>query len=291
MFGYTMMYQKFETNKMHRCYKNYYCGICFGLEQSYGQMCRFLLSYDVTLAALILGCHPRPLQKKYACLGECKEKKCIFGKENWKQIAAISILLVNEKIKDDINDDHSFRARVGKIILKGKIRKAQKAYQGIEAAISKGYGAMYVLEQQHSSIREIEDSFAEMMVNTLAECKPLTDWEQKYIRCVARWIYYIDALDDYEKDFREKKFNALKMADADTLDLYTKKYLAVIVSDLHHVYRDIPELTETVEKDSTEKELLLTFIKNSMALTTLRVITGTAIQKFKSGSVWDGAIK
>lgn len=330
MFGYTIMYPRFETWKMHRCYKNYYCGTCFGLEHNYGQACRMLLSYDVTLIALILGCHSSPLQKKFKCFGQCRQKKCIFYEGMWNQIAAINILLVNEKLKDDINDENSIIARIGKLILNRKIRKAKRSFPKMAAAISKGYENMYILEKRGSGIREIEDCFATMMVNTLEECKRLTEWERKYIVCVARWIYYIDALDDYEKDFKEGKFNALKKSDAKNLYEYTRKYISVIASDLNYIYKDIRELINTAgneedtmdmkadtdimdmkadaditdikditnirrtmdDKDITiERKILLTLIKDNMAFTTAKVITQNEGIKIKVGSIWDGRRK
>lgn len=286
-----MMYPELETWKMYRCYKNYYCGTCFALEHNYGHTSRLLLSYDITLVALILMCHPKPLQDKYNCFGQCSEKRCVFCDDVWKQVAAMNILLVNEKLKDDINDDGSIKAKLVKIVLDGKIRKAEREYPDMADKITKGYEEMYILEKQNSDIHQIEDRFALMMVNALDVCKPLTEWEKKYISCVAKWIYYIDALDDYEKDFKKRKFNALKKENADTLYTYIQNYLPEIVSDLDYIYQDIPKLLQSSEEDMIERKILLTMIKYNMVLTTSKVISKSSVRKVKAGSVWGGIRK
>lgn len=45
MFGYLSVQKRNMTWQMSRCYQNYYCRTCFGLEQNYEQSSRFLLSY------------------------------------------------------------------------------------------------------------------------------------------------------------------------------------------------------------------------------------------------------
>ena len=95
-------------------------------------------------------------------------------------------------------------------MLARKIRRAQKGIRIWRVRLRKDNGDIYVLEQQNSGVREIEECFADMMEHTMSACRALKEWERRYIRCISKWIYYIDALDDYEEDFKEKKFNPLK---------------------------------------------------------------------------------
>lgn len=289
MFGYLAMHHFFQTYHMHRCYANYYCGTCFGLEHNYGQISRMLLSNDVSLLAILIGCHEKPLQERYRCFGACREKHCLFHGGKWNRMAAINILLVNEKLKDDINDEHSVKAGLGMLLLHHSIRKAEADFPQMAKAIENGYKEIYRLEQAGSGIRAIEESFADMMINTLTLCRTLEDWEILYIRYISRWIYYIDALDDYEEDFQKGRFNALKKADAPTMYVYTKKYISEISEDLQYIYRDLQSILEQMPEETTEHKLLRTLIRDDIPLRTAKVLSSKKYRKLKVGSVWEGS--
>lgn len=289
MFGYLTMHNRFQTFKMHRCYANYYCGTCFGLEHNFGQISRFLLSNDVALLGILMKCHEEPLRPRYLCYGKCKEKHCIFHGGMWSQMAAMNILLVNEKIKDDRNDEHSWKAFFARILLSGQIRRAQKRYPEMAKEIAQGYVQMYRLECEGSGVRPIEECFADMMVNTLSTCRKLQDWEVDYIRHISKWIYYIDALDDYEEDCQAGRFNSLKKEDAKTMDAYTRKYMHVIIDDIKYIYQDMDKLLEAMPQEKTEDFLLRTLICNDIPLRTAKVLSKRKMDKVKIGSIWEGS--
>lgn len=291
MFGYLAMHRQLMTWNMQRCYRNYYCGTCFGLEFNYGQVSRLLLSYDVALLGILTKCHPDPLRERYACLERCETCRHMFHGGAWEQMAAINLLLVNEKLKDDVNDDRSWKAYVGKILLGRKIRKAQKQYPDMAHAIEKGYRNIYLLEKQNSKVEEIEECFADMMEHTMSKCRTLEEWERGYIRCISKWIYYIDALDDYEEDYRKKKFNPLKKEDAKTFYEYTRKYILTIGQDLRRLYRNIVAVQKILPSESTEDRLLSYLLTGCIPATTARVLSGRKQVKLKLGSIWEQAGK
>lgn len=289
MFGYLTMQRQLMTWKMQRCYRNYYCGTCFGLEFNYGQVSRLLLSYDVALLGIVLQCHQAPLKDREPCFGQCRECRVRFRGGVWEQMGAVNLLLVNEKLKDDINDDHSLKAHAGKLLLGRKIRRAQKRYPDMAYAIEKGYRDIYALEQQNSGVREIEECFADMMEHTMSECGALEEWERRYIRCISKWIYYIDALDDYENDYKEKKFNPLKREDAETFYEYSRRYILTIGEDLQYLYEDIAEVHRMLPAHSTEEKLLAHLLTSGIPATTARILSGRKQLKLKLGSVWEQA--
>ncbi len=289
MFGYLTMQRQFMTWKMQRCYRNYYCGTCFGLEFHYGQVSRLLLSYDVALLGIVLQCHADPLMEREPCFGQCRECRSLFCQSIWGQMGAVNLLLVNEKLKDDINDDRSLKAYAGKLLLARKIRRAQKRYPDMARAIEKGYGDIYVLEQQNSGVREIEECFADMMEHTMSACRALKEWERRYIRCISKWIYYIDALDDYEEDFKEKKFNPLKKEDAETFYEYSRRYILTIGEDLRHLYEEIAAVHKMLPVHSTEERLLAHLLTAGIPATTARILSGRKQLKLKLGSIWEQA--
>lgn len=287
MFGYLTMRRRFMTWQMTRGYRNYYCGTCFGLQYGYGQISRFLLSYDVALLGILMRCHEDPLRECYRCHGNRKEKFCMFSSEGWNQMAAINLLLVNEKLKDDINDDHSIKARLAQIVLGEKIRGAVRKYPEMAASIARGYEEIYGLEKRNSGVREIGECFADMMENTMSAYRPLKEWEREYLRGISRWIYYIDALEDYERDWKERKFNPLKKEDASTFYDYIRLYMGTVWDDLQYLYEPIVKVLETMPKETVEERLLVSMLRDNIPYTTSRVLSGRGTGKIKIGSVWE----
>lgn len=287
MFGYLTMQKRFMTWQMNRGYRNYYCGTCFGLQYNYGQVSRFLLSYDVALLGILMKCHENPLRECYHCEGERKEKTCVFSGGGWNRMAAINLLLVNEKLKDDINDDGSIKAHIGKLLLSRKMKKAEQQYPGMAEVIARGYREIYALEKKNSSVQEIGECFADMMEHTMSTYRALEKWEIDYIRCISRWIYYIDALDDYEKDFKEKKFNPLKKEDAPTFYEYLRLHMDTVLSDIRYLYEPIAEVLKIMPQNTMEDRLLTALLRDNIPYTTSRILSGKAFIKLRIGSVFD----
>lgn len=289
MFGYLSVHHRFLTFQMHRCYINYYCGLCFGLEHNYGQLRRFLLSNDASFLGILLECHPEAQQPRQLCFGNCRQKRCRFYGGPWDQLASMNLLLIREKLKDDKNDERSLRARAGMVLLGRDFQKAEKKYPVMADAIVRGYADMYALEQAGSGIRPIEERFGQMMVETMSSFGPVNAWQESYIRHISRWIYYIDAIDDYEEDFRKRRFNALHEADSETYQAYVKNHLKTILDDIGYIYRDLEYLAEQIPKDKPEYALLRAMILHDIPLRTAYVLSRRKAHKGKTGSIWEGA--
>lgn len=249
------------------------------------------MSYDVALLGIVLQCHQSPLMDRYPCLGRCSGCRSMFHGGTWGQMGALNLLLVNEKLKDDINDERSMKAYAGRLLLGRKIRKAQKEYPHMAYEVEKGYREIYALEKQNSGVREIEECFADMMEHTMSTCRPLEEWERRYIRCISKWIYYIDALDDYEDDYREKKFNPLKQEDAGTFYEYSRRYILTIGQDLKYLYEDIAAAHRMLPTGSTEEKLLAHLLSSGIPAVTARILSGRKQIRLKLGSVWEQAGK
>ena len=123
MFGYLRPFQNRMKKDLQTAYKNYYCGTCFTLQHNYGLSSALLLSYDVVLFGLSLKSLEQPMSERLPCFGEKKAKKQ-FVNEKWKVIASISMLLVAEKLRDDIEDENSILAKIAFCFYSKKIRKA-----------------------------------------------------------------------------------------------------------------------------------------------------------------------
>ena len=209
MFGYFRFNQLYASPRVRRVYKNYYCGTCFALEYNYGEISRFILSYDVVILALLARLHKNSTADILPCFLRKKEKKQFYNDEGWKKLSAINILLMKAKLDDDINDEKAVKAKATYVVFGRAIKKAEKEYPKLAAIIKNGYKRIFELEMSGADILDICDEFAELMMKLAFEAYRIDDDRLEFLRVISRWLYFIDQLDDYDDDVIEGKYNPL----------------------------------------------------------------------------------
>lgn len=288
MFGYFRFLSQYSDYQIQTAYKNYYCGLCFALDMHYGALSRMLLSYDVTILAIALHAHPAPLCEKLKCMGhkECKQE--YFRSETWKKIAAINILLAAEKMSDDISDERSFKAAVGSVFYKKIIRKAKQDYPQIYKAIRGGYTAIVDAEKKNCDVLQIGDLFADMMASILQVGFSASDTMHTYVREISRWLYFIDALDDYDKDLQKNRFNPIAIPET-----CFKEYLLTEYPQVQQLLKSLYEKHNTLitqlSDGSLENEILISILKNSIPAVTALIMQQHTLPELlhcKSGNEW-----
>lgn len=290
MFGYFRFYNQYASYDMQKVHKNYYCATCFALEQHYGQLSRLLLSYDVTLLAIMLSCHKSSKCDSMKCVGNCSKKKELFNGNQWKKVAAINILLSAEKFDDDINDEKSVSAKLLKTVFSKPIKKAKQDFPEIDKIIIENYQQILVAEKNNMSVLEIGNVFASMMLNIMVSAFGCKEREQLYITEISRWLYFIDALDDYDKDVKKNRFNPLVIPGVnynEYVNLHTNE-IQIIISDL---YKNFSTIISHFDFQDEETRILVGLIQNTIPSVTSRILCGKRLPSLlhkKNGNVWKG---
>ena len=210
MFGYFKMDADCPT-AIGEHYKKFYCFLCRSLEKYYGQLSRCLLSYDVALLLLLFTEEGFLSQvPKIGCLRKTPELKQSLTEEVSRKIATLHVLLVAAKLDDDIRDEGSFAAKAAQLAASGQISKAKKTEPEMWEIIRDEYIALRELEKQNAPLDALEQQFSRMMVLVGARCFGLQDPQRlKALDFAARWLYFIDAVDDLDENLAEKTFNPL----------------------------------------------------------------------------------
>lgn len=290
MFGYLRAHRRRMTGQMRKAYRNYYCGTCFALQKHYGLLSRLLLSYDVILLGILLKSHEQPLGKRLWCYGQWGKKRQ-FANDEWKSVAAITVLLTAGKLDDDIVDDNSLLAKMASFVFAGQIKQARRDYPEISAAITSGYKQIYTHEQEGQSVEVIAADFSAMMETVYRQAHTngeLIAEKTRYIKAVSAWLYFIDALDDYGKDLERKRFNPLLKEGVSHID-YINKHLAEIHRLVQHFYGNLMDSLKGLPQEAVEDELLANLANNTVPLMTATVLKRNAAPRsglFRQGMVW-----
>lgn len=238
MFGYIRTDLPNLYIKDSLLYKALYCGLCKSIGGKCGQCGRFTLTYDLTfLSALFHNILDIDIQiKKERCILHWFVKRPVAGNDPLtERIACLNVIMAHHKVTDDILDEGKGRGK------RAFIRKAYKRAKAEEPVLDEIVGRNYavLLDYEKSNGDSIDiaaDSFGNMVREISKEllgekCSPAAE-ELGYN--LGKWIYLIDALDDFDKDRKKKRFNPFANAYP---DVSSKEELCKIKrSELEYIF-------------------------------------------------------
>ena len=216
MFGYVRTDTPYLFIKDDKLYRAMYCGVCKGISEVCGQSARMGLSYDVTFLSVLLhnlaGIDVK-IEKSH-CLTHCiRSRQMAEVDELTRQLGALNTALVYFKYTDDIADGDHGRGK--RLWFKKGYRLVKKKYPEIARIVRENMQAQDKIEQANTdSVDRAADATATMLAQfsdyVLGEKKT----EESYSLCYAigKWIYLIDALDDYDKDKKKGAYNPFLLA-------------------------------------------------------------------------------
>lgn len=219
MYGYVRAIKDNMTADELDRYQGYYCGLCKELGARYGQKSRMLLSYDMTFLALLLASvspDADNISREKCILHHFKAKPVIKSKYN-AYAADMTVILAYEKTRDDRADGKA-AAGAGLKLLAPAYGEACERRSEAASLIRHRLEAFYQAERAgEKSCDRMADLFAEVMKVIFSGCGEFNrEAGESRVRIMAeagaslgRWIYLIDALDDFREDIKSGNYNPL----------------------------------------------------------------------------------
>ncbi|NCA67169.1 MAG: hypothetical protein EOM87_03790 [Clostridia bacterium] len=255
MFGYILPDKPNMYVKDYTLYRAYYCGLCKSTKKYYGNLMRFSVNYDVTFLDIII--HGLKGVKAEILEGVCAlnpvQKKPFVKKDDISAaMVHLNVLLADFKSRDDMADAPSGKKRLVKRFLKRKTIKARQALPEEARILDETYIKQQEFERQNiASMDRAADAFSVAMRQIFK-----AQLREKYSDSVgviaynlAKFVYLMDAIDDFEQDCARGEYNALRLM---YKDIVTKRELidtANITLDemVNGILADIREAYEQVE--------------------------------------------
>lgn len=223
MFGYIKPYSPELLVREDTYYRGIYCGLCRAMGRCTGCASRLTLSYDFTALALIRlavtaepvafaprRCAAHPLTKRSvaqpcAALDYCARTAAILG---------------YHKLRDDIDDEQGAKRLCARLALPALASMRKRAHRDkslapLDAAIETALDDLHALEAAKTpSVDQPADAFGRLMRALAAH-----GLEGTAARVagdighhLGRWLYVIDAIDDYADDVRLGRYNPIAAA-------------------------------------------------------------------------------
>ena len=227
MFGYVRADTPYLYMKDDALYKAAYCGVCKAIGEVCGITSRMGLSYDVTFFSVLLhNISGKDLTVENShCAAHCIGKKRPMAKtdEITRALGAMNTVLAYLKYDDDVKDEKKGRGK--RLWFKRGFARAKKAYPELTATLLNDFSAQRLAEENGGT--DSVDRAADATATALADVSDLllgdkkTDCTRNLFYVLGKWIYLIDALDDYDKDIKNGSYNvffrAFRCADGKTL--------------------------------------------------------------------------
>lgn len=216
MFGYVRADTPYLYIKDDALYRAMYCGVCKGIAEVCGHSARIGLSYDVTfLSVLLHNVAGEDVQiEKQHCLTHCiRSRQMANVDEMTRKIGALNTLLAYYKYTDDIEDGDGGRGK--RLFFKKGFKRAKKRYPELEKIVRVHLAAQSKLEKANvDSVDRAADATALMLAEVSDRIlgEKATEFTHNLCYAVGKWIYLIDALDDYDKDKKKGAYNPFLLA-------------------------------------------------------------------------------
>lgn len=216
MFGYVRADTPYLYIKDDTLYRAMYCGVCKGIAQVCGNAARMALSYDITFLSVILHNikgEDVKIEKQH-CLTHCiRSRQMAEVDELTRQLGALNTLLAYYKCTDDIEDGDG--GKLKRLFLKKGFKRAKRKYPEIEKIVRENLAEQAKTEKAKTeSIDRAADATAKILAefsNLVLEDKASV-YTYNLFYAVGKWIYLIDALDDYDKDRKKGAYNPFYFA-------------------------------------------------------------------------------
>ncbi len=218
MFGYIQILQPELKIKEYACYRGAYCGLCRQMGKCTGQCSRLTLRYDAAAMVLLRmaarGTVPKYEQKR-CFLHPLTKAPVLVPCEETEVVSCIMAALAYYKCKDDVHDEKGagrLRARLSYPYFAYLRRRAKHRMPEIDRIAAKGMQAFSQAEANANGSADIPaNAFGALMGELLSY---RTEGQTRAIlhelgSAMGRWVFLLDAAEDYAEDVKRGRFNAL----------------------------------------------------------------------------------
>ena len=287
MFGYVKVNSGELKVKEYELYRGAYCGLCRAMGKCTGQCSRMSLSYDfafLVMARLALTDTKMSFSMR-RCLAHPLKKRNVMERNDQLDVCAYSAaILAYHKIRDDLDDEKGLKwakaAATYPFVKRWRKKALRSGMAELDASVEKNLSALAELERSEApSVDAPAALFGEILADITSyglEGTPKRLAAQ-IGKCVGKWIYIVDALDDARQDAERGRYNpflllyggslpdeqqrasignALKLellgAEAAMELLETDKYPVKNIME-NILYIGMPDTAEKIIRDGNEK--------------------------------------
>ena len=237
LYGYVTINRAALTDGQLSRFQACYCGLCHTLRETYGQLSRLTLSYDMTVMALVHSALYEPQDEKSArlrCPTHPIRPRPVCRDGVYGYAAAMSVALAYHKCLDDWHDEHDLpRAGLARA-LRPAYRRVAERYPDHCAVIEDEARRTAALEKDPGAgLDQLAGCTGRIMGRLYDMDGGFFAPTLRSMGCaLGRFVYIMDAWDDLDGDVRHGRPNPLRAMrqrpdlDAEIYDILTLEMAA-----------------------------------------------------------------
>ena len=253
MFGYIKTDFPYLYMKDVTLYKAMYCGLCKSIGKVCGQKARLVLNYDLTFLSVLAHNIKNvdvKVEKSHCVIHPITKRPIAKDDDLTQRIASLNVILSRYKLNDDVCDEG--KGRFVRAMLSKAYKKAKKREPKFDEIVKTCYKDLVDYEKSNGdSIDMVADPFGCMMQMVMKELldKHYTEECGQLAYQLGKWIYLIDALDDFDKDKRKKSYNVFCNAysDSKTKQELIKNHSNELITIFSTILGDIDSLANKID--------------------------------------------
>lgn len=246
MFGYVVINKPDLLIRDFDEYRAFYCGLCRELHEKYGIKGQLTLNYDLTFLSILLSAlyEGDTSKSMIKCVAHPFSSHPSLRNEFTSYAADMNILLSYYKFLDDWKDDHSIKGKIGSDILKKAGEKVRQQYPDKALAIEEELNKLNEYEKNNvSDIDLVSGCFGRLMSVLFAYRQDeWTHYLEQMGFYLGKFIYILDAYDDYEEDISKGRYNALSAIGHN--ENIIKEMLTMMMAECSSAFEMLPIIQE-----------------------------------------------
>lgn len=249
MFGYININQKILTEENKEAYQAYYCGLCRRLKSNCGTKGQMLLDYDMTfMIVLLTGLYELTNQSsEITCALHPTKRRTVWINEATDYAADMNLILAYHNLIDDWKDDKAYSKKALAKMLDKDYERIKEKYPRQVAAIEEYMRKTEEVERRGETNLDAVAGLTGEMVGEVF-CWHEDEWAEELRTLgfyMGKFIYIMDAYEDYDSDVRKKKYNPLKYTlqeSKEDMDTFVRLVLTSMMSECAKSFERLPIL-------------------------------------------------
>lgn len=217
MFGYLRpRVPELKVSEYHR-YRACYCGLCRALRRQNGQVARLSIQYDVAVLAMLLSdlAGERDVFRPRRCVARPVVRHSVREETPvYRYCADMGVLLAHRRAQDGWRDERLARALAARAGLHRAALAARARRRAVADKIDGHIARLLALENERCHQMDLPaEAFGGLLEGVALGCPGLPEDVRQPLgwlaRQLGRWLYLVDALDDWERDHKQGSYNPL----------------------------------------------------------------------------------